>query len=105
MTLINSKAHIAAIGLALAAGTGLSVLPEPTRAETSVRSGAPHVDAPERRMAPNSVQLSPERAAWLRSRSTYRGWGYTRAGYSVRQGQRMAAKRRNQQRHRRAARG
>ena len=76
-----------------------------TRGDLQVRA------SPDR-VVSNAVGMPAERvrtdaqaqAVWSRMRRTQHG-AYPRPGYSVRQGQRMAAKRRNQVRARRAARG
>lgn len=70
-----------------------------------LRSGGPHASAPVGVI--NSARAAAlERAAWMSAgRNAWRSGAYPRPGYSVRQGQRMAAKRRNRARHRRAARG
>lgn len=102
-----------ALALAAAALIPAALQLQPTRPAQVTARITPttgHGGVPDLGLAGGGVTAAAWRAAWLRRRTTprsggYLSFGYPRPGHSVRQGQRMACKRRNQQRHRRAARG
>lgn len=86
----------------VAAGMGYLSVPV-AQVQPEASAGATYASAPKG--TPTQGASSPEqRAAWLERRATS-GWmrsPYPRPGWSVRQGQRAALKRRNQQRNRKA---
>lgn len=94
--------HVLAAALALAAmGTQVAVV-SPGTGEREVRA-AGHAATSSKATPAQNTTTATERAAWLRTRGTH--WlrqTYPRPGWSVKQGQRAARKRRNQQRNRRA---
>lgn len=103
MTLFNSRL----LGLASLAMLGASMAPDvvPTMRDLQVRASPDRVVSGAVGMPAKRVRTDAQpQALWSRMRRTPSG-RYPRPGYSVRQGQRMAAKRRNQVRARRAARG
>ena len=89
------------IGLAAAtiiAASGLNVATTGIRPDSVVRASHERGIGNES-TAPNRTGTPEQRAAWLRVRTTSKRWNsYPKAGWSVRQGQRMALKRRNQRR-------
>lgn len=106
MRAMKRTSSIASIALALAAGAMMGGT-LPTAAGTHDGATVSTAVATAAKGLPWVERSSPaEKAAWLRMR----GWGlarhsYPRPGWSVRYGQRLARKRRNQARHRRACHG
>jgi len=93
----SSKSTLAALGLALAAAAGFpdSAVSAPGVAQAQQQ----RQDAlPSRRVATNR----DHQAQRLRHIQRFLNPKYPKPGHTVRQGQRMACKRRNQQRNRRA---
>jgi hypothetical protein len=108
----NSRSNLLAIGALALLGTSAMPVPAPAVAQstdgarstrTTVATGGT-VGTVDTNSDTRSGGL-PEKAAWARRPSTTRRWKpLANDGWSVRQGQRMARKRRNQQRHRKASR-
>lgn len=93
--------HVLATALALAAMGAQVAVVSPGTGEREVRA-AGHGVSPSKAPPQTAVTVS-DRAAWSRAR-TRSSWrrAYPRPGWTVKQGQRAARKRRNQQRNRRA---
>ena len=94
-------AAVAGLGVAAMSGSGAS--PEDVRVVKGSSVGKTSTDkAPSQRATSRSVEIITNRLAFGGGRA---GWNSPKPGYSVRQGQRMALKRRNRSRNKAAHRG
>lgn len=92
--------------IAAGAGAGLNIIRADSDGAVQASVEKDRARQQEKSQAQRSLAAEKSFAGVLgRLYSSREGWKYPKPGYSVRQGQRMARKRRNQARNRRAHRG